>query len=150
VLAAVLLGLTLIAFWAAAALAGARVVRHGQRQGRRRRCRRTCRAACGRTCFGIAARGSLFTLVCYAVILTGGFVQRHRPRRHDADVPHLRGGFGAEWGSRGLFFSGSAWDSLFNTIEVAAIAAPLTALVGLLSAYVITRHRFAAGARSSS
>ena len=59
-------------------------------------------------------------------------------------LPHPDGaGFAAEWGSRGLFFSGSAWDSLFNTIEVAAISAPLTALVGLLSAYVITRHRFA-------
>jgi len=42
-----------------------------------------------------------------------------------------------------VFFSGSAWNSLFTTVEVAAIAAPLTALVGLLSAYVITRHRFA-------
>ncbi|HUJ27900.1 MAG TPA: hypothetical protein VLW85_17890, partial [Myxococcales bacterium] len=34
-------------------------------------------------------------------------------------------------------------DSLFNTIEVAAISAPLTAIIGLLSAYVIARHRFA-------
>jgi iron(III) transport system permease protein len=39
-------------------------------------------------------------------------------------------------------FVGSAWDSLFTTIEVAAISAPLTAAVGLLAAYVITRHRF--------
>ncbi len=78
------------------------------------------------------------------MILTGGFVQRHRPRRHDADVRAIFGaGFGVEWGSRGLFFTGSAWNSLFTTIEVAAIAAPLTALVGLLAAYVITRHRFA-------
>ena len=41
-----------------------------------------------------------------------------------------------------LFRSGSAWDSFFTTIEVAAISAPLTAIVGLLSAYVITRQRF--------
>jgi len=34
-----------------------------------------------------------------------------------------------------------------TTIEVAAVAAPLTAVLGLLSAYVITRHRFA-GRRS--
>jgi iron(III) transport system permease protein len=58
-------------------------------------------------------------------------------------VAHFAQGFGVEWGSRGLFFGGSAWDSLFTTVEVAAISAPLTALIGLLAAYVITRHRFA-------
>jgi iron(III) transport system permease protein len=48
-----------------------------------------------------------------------------------------------DWGKFGIVWSGSAWDSLFTTIEVAAIAAPLTALIGLLSAYVVARHRFA-------
>jgi iron(III) transport system permease protein len=56
---------------------------------------------------------------------------------------HFLDGFRLEWAARGVLFSGSAWDSLFTTIEVALVAAPLTALVGLLSAYVITRHRFA-------
>ena len=95
------------------------------------------------TCFWIAALWIMFTLVCYAVILTGGFVRDIGRGDMTPTFHHLGAGFGAEWGARGLFFSGSAWDSLFNTIEVAAIAAPLTALVGLLSAYVITRHRFA-------
>jgi iron(III) transport system permease protein len=94
-------------------------------------------------CFWIAAVWILFTLVCYAVILTGGFVRDIGRGDMTPTVRHLGAGFAAEWGSHGIFFSGSAWDSLFNTIEVAAIAAPLTALVGLLSAYVITRHRFA-------
>ena len=94
-------------------------------------------------CFWIAALWIVFTLVCYAVILTGGFVRDIGRGDMTPTVTHLGAGFAAEWGSRGIFFSGSAWDSLFNTIEVAAIAAPLTALVGLLSAYVITRHRFA-------
>ena len=86
----------------------------------------------------------MFTLVCYAVILIGGFVQGHRPRRHDADaVSTSLAGFGIEWTPARLLFAGSAWDSLFTTIEVAAISAPLTAIVGLLAAYVITRHRFA-------
>jgi iron(III) transport system permease protein len=57
-------------------------------------------------------------------------------------LAHFGAGFGVEWGPRGLFFEGSAWNSLFTTVKVAAVAAPLTALVGLLSAYVITRHRF--------
>ena len=60
-----------------------------------------------------------------------------------ASFSHFAAGFGVEWGSRGLFFHGSAWDSFFTTILVAAISAPLTALIGLLAAYVITRHRFA-------
>ena len=94
-------------------------------------------------CFWLAAIWIAFTLVCYAVILTGGFVRDIGRGDMTPTVTHLGAGFAAEWGSRGIFFSGSAWDSLFNTIEVAAIAAPLTALVGLLSAYVITRHRFA-------
>jgi len=93
-------------------------------------------------CFWIAAAFIVFTLMCYAVILTGGFVRDIGRGDMTPTFRHLGADFAAEWGSRGLFFSGSAWDSLFNTIEVAAISAPLTALVGLLSAYVITRHRF--------
>ena len=94
-------------------------------------------------CFTIAAVWIVFTLVCYAVILTGGFVRDIGRGDMTPTIQHLGAGFAAEWTSRGVLFSGSAWDSLFNTIKVAAIAAPLTALVGLLSAYVITRHRFA-------
>ena len=55
---------------------------------------------------------------------------------------HFLAGFGMDVDTKGSIFSGSAWDSLFTTIEVAAISAPLTAIVGLLAAYVITRHRF--------
>jgi len=55
---------------------------------------------------------------------------------------HFADGFGLTLDTKGTMFVGSAWDSLFTTIEVAAISAPLTAVVGLLAAYVITRHRF--------
>jgi iron(III) transport system permease protein len=58
-------------------------------------------------------------------------------------LSHFAAGFAIDWGRFGVMWSGSAWDSLFNTILVAAVAAPLTALVGLLSAYVVARHRFA-------
>jgi iron(III) transport system permease protein len=94
-------------------------------------------------CFWIAAAWILFTIVCYAVILTGGFVRDIGRGDMTLTFSHLLAGFGAEWGPHGVLFSGSAWNSLFTTVEVAAIAAPLTALVGLLSAYVIMRHRFA-------
>ena len=95
------------------------------------------------SCFWVAAVWIVFTAVCYAVILTGGFVRDIGRGDMTLTFSHLSAGFGAEWSSHGVFFSGSAWNSLFTTVEVAAIAAPLTALVGLLSAYVITRHRFA-------
>ncbi len=98
-------------------------------------------------CFGTAAVWIAFTLVCYAVILIGGFVKDIGRGDMTVTLRHFAAGFGAEWGPRGLFFGGSAWDSFFTTIEVAAVSAPLTAALGLLAAYVITRHRFA-GRRS--
>jgi len=84
-----------------------------------------------------------FTLACYAVIAVGGFVKDVGRGDMTLSLAHIGAGFGIEWGEHGLFFSGSAWDSFFTTIEVAALAAPITAVIGLLSAYVITRHRFA-------
>ncbi|HXT02640.1 MAG TPA: iron ABC transporter permease [Casimicrobiaceae bacterium] len=94
-------------------------------------------------CFWIAAAFIVFTLMCYAVILTGGFVRDIGRGDMTPSFRHFLDGFRLEWAAHGLLFSGSAWDSLFTTIEVALVSAPLTALVGLLSAYVITRHRFA-------
>jgi iron(III) transport system permease protein len=37
---------------------------------------------------------------------------------------------------------GTAWSSFWTTIKLSAIAAPLTAVLGLLTAYVLTRHKF--------
>ncbi|MGI9426050.1 MAG: ABC transporter permease, partial [Hyphomicrobiaceae bacterium] len=39
-------------------------------------------------------------------------------------------------------WSGSAWDSFWTTVQIAAISAPLTAGVGLLTAYLLVRQRF--------
>ena len=94
-------------------------------------------------CFAIAAFFIVFTLTCYAVIATGGFVRDIGRGDMTPSFRHFLDGFRIEWAAHGLFFSGSAWDSLFTTIEVALVSAPLTAIVGLLSAYVVTRHRFA-------
>jgi len=95
------------------------------------------------TCFWIAAAFIVFTLMCYAVIVTGGFVRDIGRGDMTPSFHHFLDGFRVEWSAHGLLASGSAWDSLFTTIEVALVSAPLTALVGLLSAYVVTRHRFA-------
>ena len=94
-------------------------------------------------CYWIAAGWVVFTFVCYAIIATGGFVKDIGRGDMTLSLAHFASAFSIEWGKFGLHWSGSAWDSLFTTIEVAAVAAPLTALIGLLSAYVVARHRFA-------
>ncbi len=140
-LATVLLGLTLVAFWLQQRWLGrlSYVTVSGKGDG-------GIHANLPRPmwwgCFGFAALWIVFTLACYAIILTGGFVKDIGRGDMTPTVSHFASGFAVEWGARGPAFVGSAWDSFFTTIEVAAVAAPLTAIVGLLSAYVITRHQF--------
>ena len=140
-LAAVLLGLTLLAFWLQQRWVGrlSYVTVTGKGDG-------GLPAKLPRklwySCFGIAATWIFFTLVCYVIIFIGGFVRDIGRGDMTPTFGHFLAGFGMDFDSKGSIFSGSAWDSLFTTIEVAAISAPLTAIVGLLAAYVITRHRF--------
>jgi iron(III) transport system permease protein len=140
-LAMVLLGLTLVAFWLQQRWLGrlSYVTVSGKGDG-------GIHAQLPRPlwlgCFAFAALWIVFTLACYAIILTGGFVKDIGRGDMTPTVSHFASGFAVEWGASGLRFVGSAWDSFFTTIEVAAVAAPLTAIVGLLSAYVITRHQF--------
>ncbi len=145
-LAVVLLGLTMVAFWLQQRWIGklsyVTVTGKGD-SGLHAQLPRPLWLAC----FASAALWIGFTIVCYAVILTGGFVKDIGRGDMTVTLHHLSQGFGVDLSSPATIFSGSAWDSLFTTLEVAAIAAPLTAIVGLLSAYVITRHRFA-GRRS--
>ncbi len=91
--------------------------------------------------YATALPWAFFTLVVYAVIATGGFV-RAVGRDYTPTLQHLLTGFRVEWTERGLYFAGSAWDSFFATIAIAAIAAPLTAAVGLLTAYLLARQSF--------
>ncbi len=141
VLASVLLGFTLVAFWLQQRWIGRQsyVTVSGKGDG-------GMPAQLPRglwlSCFGIAVAWIAFTVVCYAVILVGGFVKDIGRGDMTVSLSHFAAGFGVEWGARGLFFGGSAWDSFFTTIKVAAVSAPLTAAMGLLAAYVITRHRF--------
>jgi len=94
-------------------------------------------------CLVVAALWIAFTLVCYAVIATGGFVKDIGRGDMTVTLAHFVSGFGIDKGVNGWLFTGGAWDSLFTTLEVAALSAPLTAALGLLAAYVLTRHRFA-------
>jgi iron(III) transport system permease protein len=83
----------------------------------------------------------LFTAVVYGIILVGGFVRDIGRGDMSFTWRHFLTGFEVEW-HNGLDFRGSAWDSLFTTIEVAAIAAPLTAGLGILLAWLIARQSF--------
>ena len=113
---------------AAAALARPARLHDRHRQGRRRHSRCRCRAGVALALLRRSrCRGRCFTVVVYAIILVGGFVRDDGPRLHaDARALSHRASR-SRWTTRGLFFSGSAWNSFFTTIEVAAIAAPLTA-----------------------
>jgi iron(III) transport system permease protein len=96
-----------------------------------------------RGCVGFSMAWIVFTLACYAVILAGGFVKDIGRGDMTPVLSHFADGFAIELRNGWPVFVGSAWDSFLTTVEVAAIAAPLTAVIGLLSAYVITRQQFA-------
>ena len=55
-------------------------------------------------------------------------------RDYTPTLEHFLTGFRIEQTPRGLFFSGSAWNSFFATLQVATISAPITAAIGLLTA----------------
>ncbi len=94
-------------------------------------------------CYATALPWAVFTLTIYGIILVGGFV--HDMGRGDMTFTwrHYLTAFQVEQTGHGLFFSGSAWQSFFTTIQVSAIAAPLTAAIGLLTAWLLARQRFA-------
>ncbi len=83
----------------------------------------------------------VFTVLLYLLILAGGFV-RSLGINNAPTLQHYVTAFGLDWGVGGLVWSGRAWQSLFTTLELAAIAAPLTAAVGLLTAYLLNRQHF--------
>ena len=92
-------------------------------------------------CRGIAIPWAAFTLVTYGIVVFGGFVADIGRFDLTFSWRHFERGFAVTWDD-GLFFQGSAWPSLFTTLWIAAVAAPLTAAVGLLAAWLTARQRF--------
>ncbi len=84
----------------------------------------------------------LFTLVIYGMILIGGFVQSWG-LDSSLTLGHYARAFGFHWNSGQIVWTGVAWNSFWTTLEIALIAAPLTAIVGLLTAWLIVRQKFA-------
>ncbi len=91
--------------------------------------------------YGTALPWAGLTVVIYIIILFGGFVEL-LGRNNTFTFRHYIDTFGITQGEFGLVFSGLAWNSFRTTVSIAAISAPLTAIVGLLTAYILVRQRF--------
>ncbi len=95
-----------------------------------------------RLCLWVAGPWLAFTVVVYLFAFIGGFVQTWG-RDYTPTLAHLRTAFDLQWGEHGLVWAGTAWNSLFTTVRLAAIAAPLSAGLGLLIAWLLARTKFA-------
>jgi iron(III) transport system permease protein len=94
-----------------------------------------------RLCVGIAGPWLGFTVVVYVFAFVGGFV-RTWGRDYTPTLAHFRTAFDLQWGAHGLVWAGTAWNSLFTTLKLAAIAAPICAAIGLLISWLLARTRF--------
>jgi len=94
-----------------------------------------------RACHALVWPWALVTLLLYALVLTGGFAENWG-RDYTPTLRHYARAFGIEWGPHGLLWAGTAWHSLATTVSLSAIGAPLTAALGILTAYLLTRQRF--------
>ena len=82
-----------------------------------------------------------FTVVVYLFAFAGGFVQTWG-RDYTLTLNHFRTAFDLQWGEFGMVWAGTAWNSLFTTVKLAGISAPITAAAGLLIAYLLARTEF--------
>ncbi|MDB5846563.1 MAG: iron transporter permease, partial [Rhodoferax sp.] len=94
-----------------------------------------------RLVYSVALPWIAFTLVVYLFAFAGGFVQTWG-RDYTLTLNHFRTAFSLEWGPFGMVWSGTAWNSFFTTIKLAALSAPMTAAVGLLIAWLLARTEF--------
>lgn len=90
----------------------------------------------------IAGFWLMVTVVVYATILYGSFVKLWGVDT-SLTFDHYIQAFAIGWNEFGIHFKGSAWDSFWTTIWIALVSAPLTAIIGLLTAYLLVRQRFA-------
>jgi iron(III) transport system permease protein len=92
--------------------------------------------------YAIVIPWTFMMLVIYLMVMFGGFVESWG-RDHSLTLRYYAQAFSITTGEHGLVWSGSAWNSFWTTISISAIAAPLTAGLGLLTAYLLVRQRFA-------
>ena len=92
-------------------------------------------------CYLIASVWVIFTVTVYGMIIYGGFVETWG-LNHTLTFKHYVTAFAVGVNEFGVHFKGAAWDSFFTTLKIAATAAPLTAIVGLITAYLLVRQQF--------
>ena len=82
------------------------------------------------------------SLIVYGMILFGGFVETWG-YKHNFTLKHYIEEFSLYWSNDyGLMWEGAAWNSFWTTLQISAISAPLTAGLGLLTAYILVRQKF--------
>lgn len=84
----------------------------------------------------------IFTVVVYGMILVGGFVTTWG-LDNTLTLDHYIRAFSVGINNGQIAWTGVAWNSFWTTMKIALISAPLTAAVGLLTAYIIVRQKFA-------
>ena len=94
-----------------------------------------------RVCRSVAGPWLLFTVVVYLFAFAGGFVQTWG-RDFTFTLAHFKTAFDVQMGEFGWVFAGTAWKSLFTTLSLSAMAAPICAGVGLLMAWLLARTDF--------
>ncbi|MHA7774697.1 ABC transporter permease [Roseibium sp. M-1] len=91
-------------------------------------------------CYGLTLPWAALTAVVYSMIVFGSFVKLWG-YDHSFTLEHYVRAFRIEL-DQGIRFAGAAWDSYFTTLTISTVAAPLTALIGLATAYLLVRQRF--------
>lgn len=93
--------------------------------------------------FAVVLPWVVFTLGVYVIIAAGGFVTDIGRWDLTPTFTHITTAFRFEFAENGLELYGSAWNSMITTLWVAGIAAPLTTLIGILTAWLVARQDFA-------
>ena len=89
----------------------------------------------------IAATWAAFTIIVYGMIVYGSFVELWGVK-NSLTFKHYITAFSFRIEDTGIRWTGAAWDSFWTTIKIAGISAPLTAALGLVTAYLLTRQSF--------
>ncbi|MFT8246183.1 ABC transporter permease [Roseomonas sp. BN140053] len=92
-------------------------------------------------CFAVVLPWLVLTVAVYGIILLGGFVKAVG-NDNSFTLQHFWTAFAVERGVGGWFLAGSAWSSLLTTLQVSLLAMPLTAALGILTAYLLSRQNF--------
>ena len=94
-----------------------------------------------RTCQTLAGSWLMFTLLIYLFAFLGGFVQTWG-RNWTLTFAHFVTAFEVQTSEFGILWMGTAWKSLFTTVTLSAIAAPICAAIGLMMAWLLSRTEF--------